>query len=34
VRALALISIANPDFREHLELQTYDHQMIPRGVSF
>jgi acyl-CoA hydrolase len=33
-RALALISIAHPDFREHLERQAYDHQMIPRGVSF
>jgi acyl-CoA hydrolase len=33
-RALALISIAHPDFREHLERQAHDHRMIPRGVSF
>ncbi len=33
-RALALISIAHPDFREELERQAYEHRLIPRGVSF
>jgi acyl-CoA hydrolase len=33
-RALALISIAHPDFRECLERQAYEHRLIPRGVSF
>jgi acyl-CoA hydrolase len=33
-RARALIAIAHPDFREHLERQAYEHRMIPRGVSF
>jgi acyl-CoA hydrolase len=33
-RALALISIAHPDFRECLERQAYAHRLIPRGVSF
>ncbi len=33
-RALALISIAHPDFRESLERQAYEHRLIPRGVSF
>jgi acyl-CoA hydrolase len=33
-RALALIAIAHPDFREHLERQAYDHRLIPHGVSF
>jgi acyl-CoA hydrolase len=33
-RALALISIAHPDFRECLEGQAYEHRLIPRGVSF
>jgi acyl-CoA hydrolase len=33
-RALALISIAHPDFREHLERQAYEHRLIPHGVSF
>lgn len=33
-RALALISIAHPDFREELEKQAYEHRLIPRGVSF
>ena len=33
-RALALISIAHPDFREGLERQAYEHRLIPRGVSF
>jgi acyl-CoA hydrolase len=33
-RALALISIAHPDFREGLTRQAYEHRLIPRGVSF
>jgi len=33
-RAIALISIAHPDFREALERQAYGHRLIPRGVSF
>jgi acyl-CoA hydrolase len=33
-RAIALISIAHPDFREALERQAYEHRLIPRGVSF
>ena len=33
-RAMALISIAHPDFRECLERQAYEHRLIPRGVSF
>jgi acyl-CoA hydrolase len=33
-RAKALISIAHPDFREHLERQAYEHRLIPHGVSF
>jgi acyl-CoA hydrolase len=33
-RAGALISIAHPGFREHLERQAYEHRLIPRGVSF
>ena len=33
-RAMALISIAHPDFRESLERQAYEHRLIPRGVSF
>jgi acyl-CoA hydrolase len=33
-RALAIISLAHPDFREHLERQAYEHRLIPRGVSF
>jgi acyl-CoA hydrolase len=33
-RALALISIAHPDFRECLERKAYEHRLIPRGVSF
>ena len=33
-RALALIGIAHPDFREGLERQAYEHRLIPRGVSF
>ena len=31
-RALALISIAHPDFREELERQAYEHRLIPRGL--
>jgi acyl-CoA hydrolase len=30
-RARALISIAHPDFREHLEREAYEHRLIPRG---
>jgi acyl-CoA hydrolase len=33
-RALALIAIAHPDFREPLERQSYERRLIPRGVSF
>ena len=33
-RALALISIAHPDFRECLEREANEHRLIPRGVSF
>lgn len=33
-RALAMISLAHPDFREELERQAYEHRLIPRGVSF
>ena len=33
-RAQALISIANPDFREGLERQAYEHKIIPRGFTF
>jgi acyl-CoA hydrolase len=33
-RAMALISIAHPDFREDLERQAHEHRLIPRGVSF
>jgi len=33
-RALGLISIAHPDFREELERQAYEHKLIPRGVTF
>ncbi len=33
-RALALISLAHPDFREGLERQAREHRLIPRGVSF
>jgi acyl-CoA hydrolase len=33
-RAKALISLAHPDFREHLERQAYEHRLIPHGVSF
>ncbi len=33
-RALALISVAHPDFREGLEREAYEKRIIPRGVSF
>jgi acyl-CoA hydrolase len=33
-RALALISIAHPDFREALEREAYERRLIPRGFSF
>ena len=32
-RAMALISIAHPDFREELERQARDHHLIPPGLS-
>lgn len=31
-RAIALISIAHPAFREHLERHAYGHRFIPRGL--
>ena len=33
-RAMALISIAHPDFREGLEREAFEKRLIPRGVSF
>lgn len=33
-RALALISLAHPDFREDLERQAYENRLIPRGIVF
>ena len=33
-RALALISLAHPEFRECLKRQAYENRMIPRGVFF
>jgi acyl-CoA hydrolase len=33
-RALAMISIAHPDFREGLERQAYEHKIIPKGFSY
>jgi acyl-CoA hydrolase len=33
-RACALISLAHPDFRERLEREAYEHQLIPRGCPF
>jgi acyl-CoA hydrolase len=33
-RAMALIGIAHPDFREDLERQAHEHRLIPRGVTF
>lgn len=32
-RALAMISLAHPDFREELERQAYDNRLIPRAVG-
>jgi acyl-CoA hydrolase len=33
-RALAMISIAHPDFREELERQAYEHRIIPHGFTY
>jgi len=33
-RALAMISLAHPDFREELERQAFENRLIPRHVSF
>ena len=33
-RALALISIAHPDFREGLERQAYEHHILRKGFTF
>jgi acyl-CoA hydrolase len=33
-RALALIGIAHPDFREDLMRQAHEHRLIPRGFTF
>jgi acyl-CoA hydrolase len=33
-RALALISIAHPDFREDLTRQAYESRLLPRGFTF
>ena len=33
-RALAIIGIAHPDFREDLERKAYEYRLIPRHVSF
>ena len=33
-RALAVISIAHPEFRAQLEREAYENRLIPRGVSF
>jgi len=33
-RALSLISIAHPDFREGLERDAYEKRLIPRGFTF
>ena len=33
-RAMALISIAHPDFREGLERQAYEYRLIPHGIRF
>jgi hypothetical protein len=32
--AKAIVALAHPDFREDLERQAYENQLIPRGVSF
>jgi len=29
-----LVALAQPDFREELERQAYEHGLITRGVSF
>jgi acyl-CoA hydrolase len=33
-RAMAIIGLAHPDFREELEREAYEHRFIPRKVSF
>lgn len=33
-RALALISIAHPDFRDELLAQAYEHKIVPQGFTF
>jgi len=33
-RAMEIIALAHPDFREDLERQAYENRLIPRGVSF
>ncbi|HVO97926.1 MAG TPA: acetyl-CoA hydrolase/transferase C-terminal domain-containing protein [Bryobacteraceae bacterium] len=33
-RAMAMISLAHPDFREELERQAYENRLIPRGIVF
>ncbi len=33
-RALALISIAHPDFRDDLMRQAFEHRIVPRGFTF
>jgi acyl-CoA hydrolase len=33
-RALSLIALAHPDFREGLEREAYSHRLIPRGFTF
>jgi acyl-CoA hydrolase len=33
-RAMALIGVAHPDFRQGLERQAHEHRLIPRGVTF
>jgi acyl-CoA hydrolase len=33
-RAKAIIGLAHPKFREDLEMQAYEHRLIPRHVSF
>jgi acyl-CoA hydrolase len=33
-RALALIGIAHPDFRQDLMRQAHEHRLIPRGFTF
>ena len=31
-RAMALISLAHPDYREHLERQSHEHRLIPHAL--